>query len=67
MAAGVDIFTLSRRMGSSVDMIDRTYGHLAAGADGYERDLLDAFDEGRFPSDGRPVGAAAEDGDPESA
>ena len=25
-------------------MIDRTYGHLVAGADDYERELLDAFD-----------------------
>ena len=24
--------------------IDRTYGHLVAGADTYERELLDAFD-----------------------
>ena len=31
-------------MGKSVHMIDRTYGHLAANADDYERDLLDAFD-----------------------
>ena len=34
LAAGIDIFTLARRMGTSVAMIDRTYGHLAAGADG---------------------------------
>ena len=47
LAAGVDIFTLARRMGTSVKMIDRTYGHLVAGADAYERELLDAFDEGR--------------------
>jgi hypothetical protein len=26
-------------------MIDRTYGHLVAGADEYERELLDAYDE----------------------
>ena len=45
LAAGVDIFTLARRMGTSVKMIDRTYGHLVAGADAYERQLLDAFDE----------------------
>jgi integrase len=45
LAAGVDIFTLARRMGTSVKVIDRTYGHLVAGADGYERQLLDAFDE----------------------
>ena len=43
LAAGVDIFTLARRMGTSVKMIDQTYGHLA-GADVYERELLDAFD-----------------------
>jgi integrase len=29
LAAGVSLFTLSRRMGTSVEMIDRTYGHLA--------------------------------------
>jgi hypothetical protein len=29
-----------------VKMIDRTYGHLVAGADAYERELLDAFDQG---------------------
>jgi len=28
-------------MGTSVKMIDRTYGHLVAGADEYERELLD--------------------------
>ena len=44
LAAGVSLFSLSRRMGTSVDMIDRTYGHLAPDAEGYERDLLDAFD-----------------------
>ena len=48
LAAGVDIFTLARRMGTSVKMIDRTYGHLVAGADAYERELLDAFDERPF-------------------
>jgi hypothetical protein len=32
-------------MGTSVKMIDRTYGHLVAGADEYERELLDAYDE----------------------
>ena len=56
LAAGVDIFTLARRMGTSVKMIDRTYGHLVAGADVYERELLDAFDEARA----RPVGRAVD-------
>ena len=49
LAAGIDIFTLARRMGTSVKMIDRTYGHLVAGADAYERELLDAFDASPKP------------------
>jgi integrase len=44
LAAGVSLFTLSRRMGTSVEMIDGTYGHLAPDAEEYERGLLDAFD-----------------------
>jgi integrase len=65
LAAGIDIFTLARRMGTSVAMIDRTYGHLAAGADDYYRELLDAYDE-RSASNGRCAGAESEDGDSES-
>jgi hypothetical protein len=38
-------------------MIDRTYGHLAAGADAYERELLDAFDARRADELGRAVDA----------
>jgi hypothetical protein len=57
LSAGVDIFTLARRMGMSVKMIDRTYGHLVAGADVYERELLDAFDRSHAESDGRAVDA----------
>jgi integrase len=44
LAAGVDLFTLSRRMGTSLAMIDTTYGHLAPDADERERALLDAYD-----------------------
>lgn len=44
LAAGVNIFTLARRMGTSVQMIESTYGHLAQDADEYERTLLDAWD-----------------------
>ena len=44
LAAGVSLFTLAGRMGTSVEMIDRTYGHLAPDAEDYERDLLDAYD-----------------------
>jgi integrase len=57
LAAGVDIFTLARRMGTSVKMIDRTYGHLVAGADVYERELLDAFDRAQPRQFGRAVDA----------
>jgi integrase len=44
LAAGVNLFTLSRRMGTSLAMIDHTYGHLAPDAEEQERALLDAFD-----------------------
>jgi integrase len=53
LAAGVNIFALARRMGTSVKMIDETYGHLAPNADAHERDLLDAFDS----ANGCAVGA----------
>jgi hypothetical protein len=55
-ASRFDIFTLALRMGTSVKMIDRTYGHLIAGADEYERELLDRFDNGRSEPDGRYLG-----------
>jgi integrase len=42
--AGVPLFSLARRMGTSVDQIDKTYGHLLPDAVEYERGLLDAFD-----------------------
>jgi integrase len=44
IAAGVSLFALARRMGTSVEQIDRTYGHLLPDAADHERDLLDAFD-----------------------
>ena len=44
LAAGVSLFSLARRMGTSVEMIGRTYGHLAPDAEEYERGLLDAYD-----------------------
>ncbi len=36
IAAGVSLFALARRMGTSLQMIDQTYGHLAPDADDYE-------------------------------
>jgi len=42
LAAGLSIFDLSRYMGTSVEMIDRVYGHLAHGAEETARAKLDA-------------------------
>jgi integrase len=44
IAAGISLFALSRRMGTSIAMIDATYGHLPPDADEQERALLDAYD-----------------------
>ena len=44
IAAGIDLFTLSRRMGTSLHQIDATYGHLVHGAEERELALLDAYD-----------------------
>jgi hypothetical protein len=44
IAAEVSLFTLARRMGTSVEQIDKTYGHLLPDAAEHERGLLDAFD-----------------------
>jgi len=41
--AGPSIFELARYMGTSVEMIDRTYGHLAKGAEDSARAKLDAY------------------------
>ena len=40
--AGLSIFDLSRYMGTSVEMIDRTYGHLAQDTEESARARLDA-------------------------
>ena len=42
--AGVNLFYLSRVMGTSVAMIDKTYGHLVPDSDEYLRGLLDTYD-----------------------
>ncbi len=44
IAAGVSLFALARRMGTSVEQIGKTYGHLLPDAVEYERGVLDAFD-----------------------
>jgi integrase len=42
--AGVQLFYLSRIMGTSVEMIGATYGHLVPDSEEYLRGLLDNFD-----------------------
>jgi integrase len=44
LAAGISLFVLSRRMGTSLKQIDDTYGHLAPDAETHELRLLDAYD-----------------------
>jgi integrase len=42
--AGVQLFYLSRVMGTSVEMISQTYGHLVPDSEDYLRGLLDEYD-----------------------
>jgi integrase len=42
LAAGVSIFELARLMGTSIQMIDRTYGHLAKDGEDAIRARLEA-------------------------
>jgi integrase len=58
IAAGVSLFALARRMGTSLEMIDQTYGHLAPDADDYELGLLDAFDTRNSSAGGHILDAA---------
>ncbi len=48
-ADGMSIFTLARRIGTSIQMIDSTYGHLAQDAEDRGRGLLDACDAASEP------------------
>jgi integrase len=66
LAAGMGIFTLARRMGTSVQMIDRTYGHLAHDAEDQDRGLLNAYDD-RNAATGHAVGTTIELDDDEDA
>jgi integrase len=43
IAAGVSLFELARFMGTSVEQIDRTYGHLLPDSIDRTRSALDAF------------------------
>jgi hypothetical protein len=57
IAAGVSLFELARFMGTSVEQIDRTYGHLLPDALERTRGALDAFiatDKRAFTTVSRP-------------
>ena len=64
--AGMGIFTLARRMGTSVRIIDQTYGHLVRDADDQDRDLLDAYDERRARSGHDDQGSSPNGDSPEN-
>jgi integrase len=44
IAAGVQLFYLSRIMGTSITQIDATYGHLVPDSEEYLRGLLNEYD-----------------------
>jgi integrase len=44
IAGDVQLFYLARIMGTSVQMIDQTYGHLLPDSEEYLRGLLDSYD-----------------------
>jgi hypothetical protein len=56
IAAGVSLFFLARIMGSSVEQIDKTYGHMLPDSEECLRGLLDAFDVGGVQSEASSSG-----------
>ena len=55
IAAGLQLFYLSRIMGTSVTQIDATYGHLVPDSESYLRGLLDIYDGRAVVSDSRAM------------
>ena len=51
IAAGVSLYELARFMGTSVEQIDRTYGHLLPDSIDRARVALDAFVSGACPAE----------------
>jgi integrase len=45
LASGVAIYDVSRYAGTSLEMVSRTYGHLAKGSEQVARDRIDAYRE----------------------
>jgi integrase len=50
IAAGVSLFELARFMGTSVEQIDRTYGHLLPDSLDRTRTALNTFAAGQKPA-----------------
>jgi integrase len=50
IAAAVSLFYLARIMGTSVDQIDGTYGHVLPDSEDYLGGLLDSFDSAAVAS-----------------
>ena len=48
LASGMPLFTLARRMGTSLEMINQTYGHLLSDADDEDIERLDRYDAELF-------------------
>jgi integrase len=59
LAAGIGVFTVARRMRTSVKLIDATHGHLAHDAEDADRGLLDACDAANNGR-GHDVGSSSE-------
>jgi hypothetical protein len=57
IAAGLPTFEIARMMGTSVAMLDKTYGHLLRDAAMRGRGQLDAFDASQDEAFGRLSGA----------
>jgi integrase len=58
IAAGIPTFEIARMMGSSIEQIEKTYGHLLPDALERGRSALEAFDRAQNEAFGRKMGAA---------
>jgi hypothetical protein len=63
----MSIFTVARRMGTSVQMIDDTYGQLARDADDQDRGMLDAYDAAAAADNGHDAGTDSAQEPPSAA
>jgi integrase len=57
IAAGIPTFEIARMMGTSIEQIEKTYGHLLPDALDHGRVALEAFDRAQNQAFGRKMGA----------